>query len=56
MPQNIIDLIRSLPTSSAENEKGFSQMKLVKTDKRSRMQNTALNDLIIVQMTGQTVD
>ena len=51
----IIDLIRTLPASSAENERGFSLMKLVKTDRRSRMNNATLNDLMTIQLESGSV-
>lgn len=46
----IIDLILTLPASSAANERGFSQMKLTKTNTRSRMNNSTLNNSMIIQM------
>ena len=36
----LIDLVLSLPASSAEAERGFSLMKIIKTDWRSRQQMT----------------
>jgi hypothetical protein len=42
----IIDLI----WSSAENERGFSQLKLTKTNGRGRMSNSTLNDVMTVMM------
>ena len=51
----VIDLIRTKPASSAENKRGFSQMKLVKTDRRSRMNNPALNDLMNIQLESPSV-
>ena len=46
----IIDLVLTLPSSSAANERGFSQMKLTKTNTQCRMNNTTLNHLMIIQM------
>ena len=46
----IIDLILTLPASSAANERGFSQMKQTKTNTRSRMNNSTLNHSMIIQM------
>jgi hypothetical protein len=51
----IIDLIRSLPSSSAENERGFSQLKLTKTNGRGRMSNSTLNDVMTIMMETPTV-
>ncbi len=53
---NVVDLIRTLPASSAENERAFTQMKLVKSDRRSRMKNAALNDLMVIQLSSPPVD
>ena len=43
-------LVLTLPASSAANERGFSQMKLTKTNTQSRMNNTTLNHSIIIQI------
>ena len=51
----IIDLILTLPASSAANERGFSQMKRTKTNTRSRMNNTTLNHSMVIQMATPTV-
>ena len=40
------DLILSIPATSVEAERGFSVMKRVKTDFRSRLTSRALNDLL----------
>lgn len=39
----LIDLVLSLSPSSAEAERGFSQLKLIKTNLRSKMGNELLN-------------
>ena len=44
----LIDLILSIPSTSAEAERGFSQMKVIKSDWRSRLRDTALSDLMLV--------
>jgi len=46
----VIDLVLTLPASSAVNECGFSQMKLTKTSVRSRMSNATLNHSMVIQM------
>ncbi|KAL5020711.1 hypothetical protein ScPMuIL_002206, partial [Solemya velum] len=46
----LVDLILSLPASSAEAERGFSQMGLVKSDWRSRLLDTSLSDLLVVKL------
>ena len=42
---SLVDLILSLPASTEDCERGFSQMKLVKSDWRSRLSTTTLCDL-----------
>ena len=42
----LIDLLLSIPATSVEAERGFSTLKLVKTDFRSKLSNTALNSLL----------
>ena len=47
--QNILklmDLILTLPATSSEVERGFSQMKLIKTNIRSKLSTENLNNLI----------
>ena len=44
----LIDLILTLPDSSADAERGFSHMKFVKSDWRSRLSDTYLSDLMTV--------
>ena len=46
----LIDLMLTLPASSAEVERGFSQMKLLKSDVRSRLTQERLNDLMTIKM------
>lgn len=49
----LIDLIQSLPCSSSEAERGFSKMKIVKTDWRSKLSDTSLSDLMTVALETQ---
>ena len=45
----LIDLLLSIPATSVEAERGFSTMKLVKTDFRSKLSNTTgVRRLIII--------
>ncbi|KAG1681763.1 UPF0669 protein [Nymphon striatum] len=46
----VIDLIRTLPASSLENERGFSNMKQIKIDRRARIKTPTLDHLITIQM------
>ena len=44
----LVDLILSLPASTAECERGFNVMKQIKSDWRSTLSTEAINDLMIV--------
>lgn len=46
----IIDLVLTLPASFAVKERGFSEMKLTKTNVRSRINNVTLNNSMVIQM------
>ena len=46
----LIELVLTLPASSSENERGFSNMKLIKTDHRSKLKTTTLDQLLTIQM------
>ena len=48
---SVIDLLLTLPASSAEVERGFSQLKLLKTDMRSKLKESHLNDFDVNQAT-----
>ena len=50
----LIDLLLSIPATSVEAERGFSTMKLVKTDFRSKLSNTALNNLLRIVLLSPT--
>ena len=46
----VIDLLLTLPASSTEAERGFSAMKVVKTDWRSKLKDDSLSDLMMVKL------
>nr|XP_006813033.1 PREDICTED: zinc finger protein 862-like [Saccoglossus kowalevskii] len=46
----LIDLVLSMPASSFEAERGFSLMKIIKTDWRSRLKDSTLSDLMMVKL------
>ena len=52
----IFRLILTLPTSSASAERGFSQMTLVKTDWRSRLQSATLSDLLLIKIESADIE
>lgn len=47
---SVVDLLLTLPASSAEVERGFSQLKLLKTDMRSKLKESHLNDLMFIKL------
>ena len=51
----LIDLVMTLPASSSENKRGFSHMKLVKTDCRTRMKTSILDCLMTIQLCSPCV-
>ena len=46
----LIDLILTIPATSAENERGFSLLKITKTKFRTRMNNESLNDRMALSL------
>ena len=46
----VVSLVLTLPASSAENERGFSLMKRIKTDIRASMTSETLSDLMSVHL------
>lgn len=51
----LVDLVLSLPTSTAECERGFNSMKQVKTDWRSNLRSDTLSDLLMVQLSSPEI-
>ncbi|KAG7153335.1 Zinc finger protein 862-like 6 [Homarus americanus] len=52
---HLVDLLLSIPASSADAERGFSQVKLIKTDWCSRLTDAHLKDLMVVQLQTECV-
>ncbi|XP_053385073.1 uncharacterized protein LOC128550296 [Mercenaria mercenaria] len=52
----VIHLLLSLPPTSVSCETSFSQMKLVKTNRRTRLQAKTLNDLMVVKLQSPGID
>jgi hypothetical protein len=46
--EKLIDLILTLPAHSADAERGFSEMKLVKSDWHSCLRPSILSDLLFI--------
>ena len=51
----LIDLLLALPAASAEAERGFSTMKRIKSDWRSRLGEAHVSDLMTVQLEAPDV-
>ena len=52
----VMDLILTLPATSSEVERGFSQMKFIKTIIRSKLSTENLNNLITIKMLAVSND
>ena len=46
----LMDLVLTLPASTAECERGFSAMKVVKSNQRSSLNGDTLSDLLMVKL------
>ena len=46
----LVDLLLCLPASSADCERGFSLAKVIKSDWRSRLRDTAVTNLMAIQL------
>ena len=53
---SLIDLILSLPSSSVEAERGFSLMKLIKTNWKSQLKDTTLSDLMVMKLESNPIN
>ena len=53
---HVIDLILSIAPSSAEAERGFSQLKQIKTNLKSRMNQLILNHTLGIKLLSQDID
>ncbi|KAM6035510.1 sperm flagellar protein 2 isoform 2-T2 [Theristicus caerulescens] len=51
----LVDLILTLPASSAETERGFSQMKLTTMHLHSKLRSESVTDLMIIQMNSPDI-
>ena len=48
----LIELLLSLPASNGKLERAFSQMNVIKTNKRSLMSNNSLDDCLLLTVDG----
>lgn len=47
---SVIDLVLTIPASSADAERGFNRLKMTKNDWRSRLLDTRLSDQLIIML------
>ncbi len=52
----LIELLFSLPASNGKVEQAFSQLNIIKSDKRTQLSNESLNDLMTISTSGQTIE
>ena len=52
---SLIDLVLSLSASSSECERGFSAMKLIKTDHRNRLKGSTLSNVMRIRLHSPSV-
>ncbi|XP_070580174.1 uncharacterized protein [Ptychodera flava] len=53
---DLIDLVLSLPASSAECERGFSVMKLTKTDYRNRLSSKTMTEIMRIKLHSPSIE
>ena len=51
----LIDLVLTLPSTSADCERGFSAMKRIKTEQRSLLLPSTLNDLMMIHINSPSI-
>jgi len=52
----LMDLVFALPPTSVENERAFSQLKLLKTDIRHRLGQGRLDCLLQIRLNGSDIE
>ena len=53
---DLIDLVLTIPASSAECERGFSHVKRIKSTERNRLDESSLSDLLTIKLEGPTIE
>ena len=53
---DVIDLILALPASSAECERGFSLMKLIKTDRRNKLSIRHMTQVMRIKLQSASIE
>ena len=52
----LVDLVLTLPVHSADCERGFSHMKKVKSDWRSKLRDTTVSDCLTIILETPSID
>lgn len=52
----LVDLVLTLPASSAEAERGFSQMKLAMSQMHAKIKAESMTDLLIIQLNSPDIN
>ena len=52
----LFDLLATIPVASAECERAFSQLNLIKTDFRASLSKESLNDIMTIRMAPSTIE
>jgi hypothetical protein len=52
----LVNLLLTLPSSSSECERGFSHMKKIKTESRTRLTEASLEDLMVIHLHSEAID
>ena len=53
---SLSDLILSIPATSVACERGFTHMKLVKSDCRTLLNESTLSDCLMIKLEGSSID
>jgi hypothetical protein len=51
----LVDLVLSLPAASSDAERGFSELKMTKTDWRCSLRSNVLNDLLTIHFNTPSI-
>lgn len=51
----LVDLILTIPASSADAERGFNRLKIAKSDWRSKLSDTNLSDQMTIMLEGPSI-
>lgn len=55
MMMSVIDILGAIPPTSVSCETTFSQMKLIKTSRRTKLSSSTLNSLLLVKLASPSI-